>query len=293
MAEALAALPIGDFTIRINNRKLAEGFYRGLGLTDTAGVLRNIDKLEKIGADEVSGLLQSELGGRPPQAAQALALAAIRTPDTSFVERVRALGVTHDLLEEGLEELAAVVGGPHRRVPGRRSPISPSPAGSTTTPAPSTRPCWPATNSSAPSAPAAATTPWPPGQPHLPGRGPVDRRDPAAGAVLGRGGHRLTFRAHRGAHRPDPRRRPGRPRRTPPGRCASEASRPRWRSAEKFGKQIKYADRRGIPFVWFTRTEDGQTVHEVKDIRSGEQVTADPQSWMPPLRDLRPQVTGA
>jgi histidyl-tRNA synthetase len=64
-------------------------------------------------------------------------------------------------------------------------------------------------------------------------------------------------------------------------------------SAEKFGKQIKYADRRGIPFVWFTRTEDGQTVHEVKDIRSGEQVTADPQSWMPPLRDLRPQVTGA
>jgi histidyl-tRNA synthetase len=102
MAEALAALPIGDFTIRINNRKLAEGFYRGLGLTDTAGVLRNIDKLEKIGADEVSRLLQSELGATADQAAQALALAAIRTPDTSFVEQVRALGVTHDLLEEGL-----------------------------------------------------------------------------------------------------------------------------------------------------------------------------------------------
>jgi histidyl-tRNA synthetase len=64
-------------------------------------------------------------------------------------------------------------------------------------------------------------------------------------------------------------------------------------SAEKFGKQIKYADRRGIPFVWFTRTEDDQAVHEVKDIRSGEQVTADPQSWMPPESDLRPQVIGA
>ena len=54
-------------------------------------------------------------------------------------------------------------------------------------------------------------------------------------------------------------------------------------SAEKFGKQIKFADRRGIPFVWFTQA-DGS--HEVKDIRSGEQVAADPASWMPPAEDL-------
>ena len=37
IAEALSALPIPDFRLRINNRKLAEGFYRGIGLTDTAG----------------------------------------------------------------------------------------------------------------------------------------------------------------------------------------------------------------------------------------------------------------
>ena len=43
-------------------------------------------------------------------------------------------------------------------------------------------------------------------------------------------------------------------------------------AAAKFGKQIKFADRRGIPFVWFS-TENGP---EVKDIRSGEQVPADP-----------------
>jgi histidyl-tRNA synthetase len=60
--------------------------------------------------------------------------------------------------------------------------------------------------------------------------------------------------------------------------------------AEKFGKQIKYADRRGIPFVWFSHA-DGR--HEVKDIRSGEQVEADPASWMPPARDLVPQVLPA
>jgi histidyl-tRNA synthetase len=58
-------------------------------------------------------------------------------------------------------------------------------------------------------------------------------------------------------------------------------------SAAKFGKQIKYADRRGIPYVWFIG-DDGQ--HEVKDIRSGEQVSADPSSWSPPTADLHPSI---
>jgi histidyl-tRNA synthetase len=63
--------------------------------------------------------------------------------------------------------------------------------------------------------------------------------------------------------------------------------------AEKFGKQIKYADRRGIPFVWFSTDEDGNLNHEVKDIRSGEQVAADPKTWTPPAADLIPQITSA
>ena len=58
-------------------------------------------------------------------------------------------------------------------------------------------------------------------------------------------------------------------------------------SAQKFGKQIRYAERRGIPYVWFTNADGG---HEVKDIRSGEQVAADPATWTPPTEDLRPQV---
>jgi histidyl-tRNA synthetase len=60
--------------------------------------------------------------------------------------------------------------------------------------------------------------------------------------------------------------------------------------AEKFGKQIKFADRRGIPFVWFT-DEHGR--HQVKDIRSGVQVDADPASWSPSDEDLSVQVTTA
>ena len=58
-------------------------------------------------------------------------------------------------------------------------------------------------------------------------------------------------------------------------------------SAQKFGKQIRYAERRGIPYVWFPDADGG---HEVKDIRSGDQVAADPATWTPPEEDLRPQV---
>jgi len=63
-------------------------------------------------------------------------------------------------------------------------------------------------------------------------------------------------------------------------------------SAAKFGKQIQYADRRGIPFVWFPAAEgDGAGGDgEVKDIRSGEQVPADADAWNPPPEDLKPRI---
>jgi histidyl-tRNA synthetase len=55
--------------------------------------------------------------------------------------------------------------------------------------------------------------------------------------------------------------------------------------ADKFGKQIRYADRRGIPFVWFPGPDGGG---EVKDIRSGDQEPADPDTWAPPRSTSRP-----
>ncbi len=59
-------------------------------------------------------------------------------------------------------------------------------------------------------------------------------------------------------------------------------------AAAKFGKQIRFAERRGIPFVWFPGA--GESGDQVKDIRSGEQVDADPATWTPPAADLRPRV---
>jgi histidyl-tRNA synthetase len=58
--------------------------------------------------------------------------------------------------------------------------------------------------------------------------------------------------------------------------------------ADKFGKQIRYADRRGIPYVWFPGNDE-----PLKDIRSGDQVAANPNTWTPPEADLHPQVLPA
>jgi histidyl-tRNA synthetase len=60
--------------------------------------------------------------------------------------------------------------------------------------------------------------------------------------------------------------------------------------ADKFGRQIRHADRRGIPFVWFPDDAGGTPHGSVKDIRSGDQVPADPASWTPPAEDLHPRV---
>ena len=56
----------------------------------------------------------------------------------------------------------------------------------------------------------------------------------------------------------------------------------------RFVAYFRYADRRGIPFVWF----GSRTAGEVKDLRSGEQISADPSAWQPPEEDRQPRVLG-
>ena len=60
-------------------------------------------------------------------------------------------------------------------------------------------------------------------------------------------------------------------------------------AAAKFGKQIRFAERRGIPYVWFPGASDSGG-DQVKDIRSGEQVDAAAESWTCPVEDLQPRV---
>src|SRR4051812_25574907 len=84
MAEALSGLPVPMLTLQVNNRKLIEGFFRGVGAGDAAPVMRVIDKIDKVPAEIIAGLLVSDAGLDDRQAGLCLALAGIRSQDTSF-----------------------------------------------------------------------------------------------------------------------------------------------------------------------------------------------------------------
>src|SRR3954471_16009555 len=111
MVAALDALPIPPVSFQFNNRKLIQGFHRGLGVPDVTAAIRTIDKLDKLPPEAVEKLLVGDAGATPEQARRCLDLATIRVSDGSLVERVKALDVTDELLDRGLAELSAVLDG--------------------------------------------------------------------------------------------------------------------------------------------------------------------------------------
>lgn len=108
--EVLAGMDIGSFSFRLSNRKIMVGYLEGLGFAsdEIQGVTRSLDKLEKIGREKVIEALMAQ-GVNERKAPQCLEIATICTPDLSFADKVRALGVTNERLEQGLEELTAVM----------------------------------------------------------------------------------------------------------------------------------------------------------------------------------------
>ncbi len=289
VAEVLRLLPIGDFRIQVNNRRIPEGFYLGIGLTDVVGTLRVVDKLDKIGPDKVAALLV-EAGATPEQARQCLDLAGIRSEDLSFVDQVRALGIQHPVLEEGLAALAAVISTGLDLAPGtlvadlriargldyytgavyETQLVGHESYGSI---------CSGGRYDSLASD----------GRTTYPGVGISIGVSRLLGLVIGRWGltaSRATPTAVLVALTDESARRDAL--RTAAALrargIATEVS-PR---ADRFGKQIRYADRRGIPYVWFPAAAGSSD--QVKDIRTGDQVDADAVSWAPPVEDLTPAL---
>jgi histidyl-tRNA synthetase len=289
-ADALSGLPVPPVTIRTNNRKICEGFYRGLGLDDPAAALRAVDKLDKIGPDGVTALLVETAGATDAQAKACLALGEIRTGDTSFVDRVRALGVSDPLLDDGLAELATVVRAAGEHTPGvvvADLSIARGLDYYTGTVYETVLHGYEGLGSvcSGGRYDNLASA----GADRYPGVGISIGVTRILGALFGRDAVTVSRPVPTCVlvAVPDEASRPAADRVAAALRrrgIATEVS----PSAAKFGRQIRYADRRAIPYVWFP----GDPVDEVKDIRSGEQVTADPTIWMPPQADLRPAVTG-
>jgi len=295
VADVFRRFPVGEFVIHVNNRKIPEGFYLAIGLDDVIGTLRIVDKLDKIGPARVTAMLV-EAGATGAQAAQCLALAAIRADDLSFVEQVRALGVTHPTLEEGLASLAAVIETGRENAPGRIVADLRITRGLDyyTGTVYETQlvgfESWGSFCSGGRYDALASD-----GRTTYPGVGISIGVSRILGLLLGKGlvkASRSSPAAVLVALNTDDER----------SRSVAIATALRARgiacevapSAARFGKQIRYAERRGIPYVWFPGGEGtgGEgTGGEVKDIRSGEQVPADAASWQCPEADLHPNVT--
>ncbi len=107
-------LAIGDFTIQLNNRKLMRGFFEGLGVTEgesQAMMLREVDKLDKRGADYVRESLMGEGFGLSAEAAQrVLEFVAIRSGShADAMAKLAALGSGGEAFEQGRKELIEVL----------------------------------------------------------------------------------------------------------------------------------------------------------------------------------------
>ena len=290
IGDALAGLPIPAARIQVNNRKVCEGFYRGLGLEDTDQVLRTVDKLDKIGPARVSELLVETAGASAAQATACLDLAAISAEDGSFVDAVRKLGVTHPLLDEGLEELLRVVETAREHAPGlvvAELKIARGLDYYTGTVYETQLRGYERFGSvcSGGRYDNLASS----GKDRFPGVGISIGVSRMLGVLFGQ----QALSVSRSVPTCVLVALPNEDQRVACDRIAASLRRrgiptevaP---TAAKFGKQIQYADRRGIPYVWFPGDHD-----EVKDIRSGAQEPASADSWMPPAEDLHPAVTGA
>ncbi|MCL3862325.1 histidine--tRNA ligase [Actinotalea sp. K2] len=308
MAEAFALLStIGMPPVRIcvNNRRVSEGFYRGLGLTEIDAVLRSIDKLDKVGPEAVAALIVEEAGATSAQAQACLELAAISGADLTVVDRVRDLATRHsvssELLDQGLDELGALVGAAAVRAPGvvvadlriargldyytgsvyetflvgHEQLGSICSGGRYDTLASDGATTYPGVGLSIGVTRLVS---------RLLGQGLVTASRSVPTAVL------VAVVSEDSRFQSD---------------AVAAALRSRGipvevsPAAAKFGKQIRHADRRGVPFVWFPGApahSDAEGAYvaasrdQVKDIRSGDQVDADPLTWEPPAGDWWPTV---
>lgn len=288
MAEALSGLPIPALTLQVSNRKVLEGFALGLAIAEPTAVMPVIDKLDKLPRARVLADLRG-IGLSDVQADAILNLASINGGGAEVVACVRALDVSHQLLDEGLEELAAVVDGVRdaegvsvvadlriargldyytgtvfeTRMTGYEHLGSICSGGRYDQLAADRRTTYPGVGISlgvsrllVPLVADGLTA-----SRAVPSVVLVSLSDEESRAEATDVARRLRSR----------------------GISTEVAPKP-----EKFGKQIQHAEKRGIPFVWFPG--DDAADGSVKDIRSGEQLPADPDHWDPPPADLVPQI---
>ncbi|CAM3173255.1 histidine--tRNA ligase [Stackebrandtia soli] len=290
IGDALAKLPIPAMRMHVNNRKLSQGFFQGLGIADPMAAVRVVDKIDKIGPSGVADLLAETVDATPDQVKACLALAEITSDDASFADRVRALGVSDPLLDEGLSELVDVVEAAAADAPGlvvADMRIARGLDYYTGTVYETFMSGYERLGSvcSGGRYDNLASD----GKNRFPGVGLSIGVSRILVPLLGEGRLAATRQVPTcvlvALPSADSRR-----------DCDAIARRLRSRgiatevapAAQKYGKQIRFAERRGIPFVLFPGVDGAPP--ELRDIRGGEQDTVDIDTWLPLEADRRPEI---
>ena len=107
--QTFSRLGLERFQIRVNNRKILNGFYDMLGLREQSGeIMRTVDKLEKIGGDKVRELLM-EAGVSEEKAGEILRFIGICGKNSQVLKALESYRGKDELFDQGLEELGTVV----------------------------------------------------------------------------------------------------------------------------------------------------------------------------------------
>ena len=280
-------LGLSRFQIRINNRRILNGFYAMLGLSDKSGdIMRTVDKIEKIGPDLVRAILVDDYAIEGEKADEILAFIGIKGANEEVLASLEKYRGRNEMFDQGLDELTTVakyLGA--FGVPQENFAVDLTIARGldyyTGTVYETTLLDHPEIGSVCSGG----------RYDNLASQG--NKKYPGVGLSIGLS-RLVSYMLHTaGAHA----------NRVSPAsvlvavwneadRSASNLIANQLRSrgiaadvaptAAKLGKQIKYADKLGIPYVWFPAdaSEEGAQ-DEVKNIITGDQRPADAQSWEP------------
>ena len=100
---------LNRFQIRVNNRKILNGFYAMLELSEKSGdIMRTVDKLDKIGAEKVKVILMDDCALTETQADEILRFIAITGTNSEVLAALEGYAGRNEIFDLGLEELKAV-----------------------------------------------------------------------------------------------------------------------------------------------------------------------------------------
>ena len=107
--EIFEQFAFGEFTIRVNNRKVLGGFFEELGLSDrSVETLRLVDKIEKLSREELTEEFV-KIGIDAEQVERLFAFVTIEGDNSEVIEQLQALDVKSELFAEGVSELSTLV----------------------------------------------------------------------------------------------------------------------------------------------------------------------------------------